>query len=75
MRRRVRRQTTVRFLELPVHPDSSPAACLVPRDRDVHEALQKVAFFGRRGPPGVLELLVRGEVLAAADQLDAAFKS
>jgi hypothetical protein len=41
----------------------------------VHEALQEVAFFGRCGAPGVLELLVRGEVLAAADQLDAAFKS
>jgi hypothetical protein len=41
----------------------------------VDEALQEVALLGRRGAPRALELLVRGEVLAAADQLDAALKS
>jgi hypothetical protein len=40
----------------------------------VDESLQEVAFFGRRNAPGVLELLVRGEVLAGADQLDAGLK-
>jgi hypothetical protein len=40
----------------------------------VDESLEKVAFVGVRGAPRELQLLVRGEVLAAADQLEAGFK-
>jgi hypothetical protein len=40
----------------------------------VDESLQEVPFFGRRGTPCVLELFVRGEVLAGADELEALFK-
>jgi hypothetical protein len=71
----VRAQPTVRLLELALHPDAPPALGLVPRDRDVNEPLQEVAFLGRRRAPCILELLVRGEVLAAPDQVDAGFKS
>jgi hypothetical protein len=63
----------LRELSLRAHPASAP--CLVPRDRDVHESLEEVALLRRRGPPGLLELLVRGEVLARADQLDASTKA
>ena len=37
------------------------------------EPLKEVALLGRRRAPGVLELLVRREVLAAADQLESTF--
>ena len=60
--------------ELPLTPDAVPAAGLVPRNGDVHEPLQEVALRRLRRPPGVLERLVRGEVLAAADQLDTALE-
>ena len=69
MRGRVRRQASDRFRELPLGADLPPAACLVPRDGDVDEALKEVAFLARRCTPCELELLVRGEVLAAPDQL------
>jgi hypothetical protein len=74
VRRRVRLETADRFCQLPLGPDSSAAPRLVPRDRDVHEALQEVALLGRRRTPGVLQLLVRREVLARLDQLQAGFK-
>ena len=74
VRRRVRLQPADRLRELPLGPDPSPAPRLVPRDRDVHEALQEVALFGRCRAPGVLQLLVRCEVLAGSDQLEARFK-
>jgi hypothetical protein len=40
----------------------------------VNEPLQEVAFVGRRGAPGVLELFVCREVLARADQRDTTLK-
>ncbi len=39
------------------------------------EPLQEVALLGRRLPPLVLELLVRGEELAGGDQLETAVES
>src|SRR5207302_8773886 len=69
---RVRRQPPERLGQLALGADAPAAPGLVPRDGDVHEALEEVAFVLRRRAPGVLELLVRGEVLAGADQLDAA---
>jgi hypothetical protein len=67
---RIRRQPPDRLLELALGADAPPAAGLVPRDRDVDEPLEEVALLGRRRAPGQLELLVRGEVLAGADQLE-----
>ncbi len=58
------------LLQLPLAADAVAAAGLVPRDGDVDEALEEVALL-RPGSPGVLELLVRGEELAAADQFQA----
>lgn len=66
---RERLQPADRLRELALRSDLASAARLVPRDRDVDEPLEEVALVGRRGAPGVLELLVRGEVLAGADQL------
>jgi hypothetical protein len=69
--RRVRSQAPDRLRELPLGADAPAAACLVPGHRDVHEALEEVAFRRGRRTPRQLELLVRGEVLAAPDQLNA----
>jgi hypothetical protein len=72
--RGVRREPAAGLLELALAPDPVSAAGLVPRDCDVHEALQEVAL-GRLGcAPGVLELLVGGEELACTNQLEAAFE-
>ena len=71
----VRRQPAHRLRKLPLAADPVAAACLVPGDRNVHEPLEKVAFLRGRRPPGVLELLVRGEVVAGTDQLEAAFEA
>jgi hypothetical protein len=71
---RVRREPLDRLRELSLHADPASAARLIPRDGDVDESLQEVAFLGRCGAPGVLELLVRAEVFARADQLEAGFK-
>jgi hypothetical protein len=70
-----RREPTCRLLELPLAPDAPAAARLVPRDRDVDEALEEVALVRRGRAPGVLELLVGGEVVARANQREAAVKS
>jgi voltage-gated potassium channel Kch len=43
----------------------------MPRDRDVDEPLEEVLLRRFRGAPGVLERLVRVEVLAAANLLEA----
>jgi hypothetical protein len=72
--RRVRPEAPRRLLELTLAADPVPAAGLVPRDRDVDEPLVEVALLRRRRAPGQLELLVRGEELAAPDQLDAFLK-
>jgi hypothetical protein len=67
-----RRQPTLGFLELSLEPDAVPAPCLVPRDRHVDEALEEVLLGGLGRSPGVLERLVRREVLAPLDQLETA---
>lgn len=56
--------------ELPLGADLATAAGLIPGNRDVHETLEEVALFGGRRAPRVLELLVRGEVLAGPYELD-----
>jgi hypothetical protein len=67
---RVRPEPTRRLLQLPLAADPVAAAGLVPRDRDVHEALVEVALPPLGLAPDVLERLVRREVLAAADQVE-----
>jgi hypothetical protein len=62
----------VRLFQLPLAADAFASSRLVPGDRNVDEPLQEVSL-GRLGrSPGVLQLLVGGEVVAAADQLEAA---
>ena len=70
MLRRERLETTNRLRELPLAPGAVPPASVVPGDRDVDETLVEVLLRRLCGPPGLLELLVRLEVLAAPDQLD-----
>jgi hypothetical protein len=72
MARPERREPPRRLLELPLGADAVPAAGLVPGDRDVNQPLEEVLLGGSGCAPGQLELLVRGEELAAPDQLDAA---
>lgn len=55
--------------ELPLGADLASASGLVPGNRDVHETLEEVALLGGRSAPGVLELFVRGEVLAGPNEL------
>jgi hypothetical protein len=70
-----RREPPGCLLELPLAADTVPAAGLIPGDRDVHEALEEVLLRGIGCTPGQLELLVRGEELAAPDQLEAGLKA
>ncbi len=70
MRGRVGRQPADRLLELALGSDLPAAAGLVPGDGDVDEALEEVAFGLGRRAPGEFELLVRGEVLAGAYELN-----
>jgi hypothetical protein len=72
MHRRIRREPPSRLLELACAADTVAAVGLVPGDGHVDEALEEVTLPGLGGPPRRLELLVRREVLAAADQLDPA---
>ena len=58
----VRGQPTLRLRELSLEADAVPARVLVPRDDDVHEALEEVALGRRRRSPRELEGLVRVEV-------------
>ena len=74
MLRGVRPESAHGLLELAGAADLLAASGLVPRHRDVHESLQEVALGGLGRPPGILELLVRGEVLTGSNQLDAAQK-
>src|SRR5205807_5661040 len=74
MRRRVGAEPAQRLRKLAFGADPTPAPGLVPRDRDVHESLEEVAFLLWRVAPCVLELFVRREELAGPDQRDAAFK-
>ena len=71
---RVGREPANRLRQLALGCDGTASPRLIPRDRDVHEALKEVAFLRRRGAPLVLELLVRGEVLAGADQREPALE-
>ncbi len=71
---RVGRETPLGLHELPLGAHSVAAPGLVPGDRDVDEPLIEVALAGRRRTPCRLELLVRREELAAADQLEPALK-
>ena len=64
MRGRERLEPAQRLCELPLGADLASAPGLVPRNRDVHETLEEVALLGGRRAPRILELLVRGEVLA-----------
>jgi hypothetical protein len=57
------------LLELTLAPRTIASAALVPGDREVNEALEKVALVRLGRPPSKLELLVRLEVLGAANQL------
>ena len=61
----IRAEAPRRLLELALAADAVPAAGLVPRDGDVDEPLVEVALLRRRRAPRQLELLVRGEELAA----------
>ena len=54
--------------------DAIAAAGLVPGHCHVHEALVEVALLRLGSTPCVLELLVRREVLTAADQVEAGFE-
>jgi hypothetical protein len=71
----VRREAASRLRELTLAADAIAAAGLVPGDGDVDEALKEVSLAGLCGAPGVLELLVRCEELAATDQLEAVLKA
>jgi hypothetical protein len=66
MTRRERAEAPRRLLELPLAAGSVAAAGLVPGDHDVHEPLEEVLLGRVGGPPGILECLVRLEVLAGA---------
>jgi hypothetical protein len=57
---------------LPLAAVAVAAPGLVPRDGDVYEALEEVALRLRRRPPRELELFVRLEELAGANEVDAA---
>ena len=67
---RIRAEPARRLLELPLVSGPISAACVMPGDGDVDEALEEVALGGLGGPPEVLQYLVGREVLAAVDQLE-----
>ena len=69
---RVWPEASRRLFELPLAADAVSTPGLVPGDRHVNEALEEVPLLGRRRAPRVLERLVRGEELAAPDQLEPA---
>ena len=72
VRGRVRREPALRLLELLLAADPPSATGLIPRDGYVNEALVEVALPARRRAPRELELLVRREELAGADQVEPA---
>ena len=71
MRRRKRPKPPGSLLQLARAADLVAPAGLVPGDDDVHEPLEEVLLSLLRGPPGVLERLVRGEVLARSGEVEA----
>jgi hypothetical protein len=62
------------LLELALESGPVPAPGLVPGDDDMHESLEEVLLFWLGGAPGVLERLVRGEVLTGAGEVEAALE-
>src|SRR5262245_583971 len=66
---RVRPEPPRRLVELTLAAGSVPALSVQPGDGDVDESLQEVALVRGRGPPLVLEFLVRIEVAPGADEL------
>ena len=72
MRRRERAETPGGLLELPFAADLVAPPGLIPGDDDVDEPLEEVLLGGLGGAPGVLERLVRGEVLAGPGQVEPA---
>ena len=74
MARAIRSQAARSFLELPLAARPVAATGMVPGDGDVYETLQEVPL--RRGclAPLVLQLLVRLEVGAVADQIAASLE-
>jgi hypothetical protein len=68
MHRREGLEPPHRLRELSLRPDLAAASGLIPGNRDVHQTLEEVALLGGSGAPGILELLVRGEVLARTNQ-------
>ena len=59
-----------RLRELPLAAGPVPPAGVVPGDRDVDETLEEVLFRRLGSPPGLLELLVRLEVLTTSNQVE-----
>jgi hypothetical protein len=74
VRRDERREPPGSLLELARRRNRPASARLVPRDRDVHEPLVEVSLRDIRSAPDELELLVRVEVPALPDQLEATFQ-
>jgi hypothetical protein len=71
----IRSEASGRLLELTLAAGPIRPLRVQPRDGDVDEPLQEVALAVRRFAPLVLELLVRLEVLACADQLQPTFET
>ncbi len=66
---RVGRETTGGLCKLALAGDGAAGhARVVPCDGDVHEALEEIALMPFGGAPGLLERLVRREVLLGGDQ-------
>ncbi len=75
MSRCIRREPPRGLLELPRAARAVAPAGLVPGNGDVDEPLEEVTLARLGCPPLVLELLVRSEELAAADQLNPALEA
>src|SRR5438105_2779756 len=74
MRRRVRPEAARGLLQLALAADLPVAPGLIPRHRHVDEALEEVSLSSVGRTPRGFELLVRREVLAAPQELDAALE-
>ena len=69
--RSVGREPAPRLLQLALAPDPISTSGLVPGHGDVDEPLEEIPLVGLRRPPGLLEELVGGEVLAVRDLVEA----
>lgn len=70
MTRSVRPEPPGGFRELALTARTVPAPRVVPGDRHVDESLKEVLLGGIRRSPGLLQLLVRLEVLPAANEIE-----